>query len=77
VLLSDEGLKVKDISGRLNRHEHTVRSWIKAYIANGIEALKSKHPPGRPRIKGPEVEKHLYGSRSYERIQDVTKQNPL
>ncbi|HEY2811573.1 MAG TPA: helix-turn-helix domain-containing protein, partial [Rhabdochlamydiaceae bacterium] len=33
ILLSDEGYAVRDIAQRLNRHEHTVRSWIKAYIA--------------------------------------------
>jgi transposase len=59
VLLSDEGHKVKKIAGRLNRHEHTIRNWIKAYVFNGIEGLKSKHPPGRPRIKGPEVEQEI------------------
>jgi transposase len=50
---------VKEIAGRLNRHEHTIRNWIKAYAVNGIENLKSKDPPGRPRIKGPEVEKEI------------------
>lgn len=59
VLLSDEGHKVKEIAARLNRHEHTIRNWIKAYAVNGIEGLKSKHPPGRPRIKGPEVEQQI------------------
>lgn len=52
ILLSDEGCGVKEIAERLNRHEHTVRSWMKAYIANGIEGLNNKQPPGRPKIKG-------------------------
>lgn len=52
ILLSDEGCSVKEIAERLSRHEHTVRSWMKAYIAGGIEGLNNKHPPGRPKIKG-------------------------
>lgn len=59
VLLSDEGYKVREIAGRLNRHEHTIRNWIKAYGVNGIEGLNSKPPSGRPRIKGPEVEQEI------------------
>jgi transposase len=59
VLLSDEGYKVKEIAGRLSRHEHTVRNWIKAYIVNGVEGLKSKDSPGRPRIKGRQVEQEI------------------
>lgn len=59
ILLSNEGHKVREIAERLNRHEHTIRNWIKAYAVNGIEGLKSKHPSGRPRIKGPEVEQEI------------------
>jgi len=58
-LLSDEGLRVKEISQRLHRHEHTVRTWIKAYIQHGIEGLKSKLPPGPPKIKGTMVENEI------------------
>lgn len=59
VLLSDEGCSVKDIAQRLNRHEHTVRSWIKAYIVRGIEGLQNKRPPGRPKVKGFAVEQEI------------------
>jgi len=59
LLLSNEGLGVKEISKRLNRHEHTVQSWIKAYIAKGAEGLNSESPSGRPKIKGKEVEKEI------------------
>jgi transposase len=52
----NEGYKVREIAGRLKRHKHTIRSWIKAYAVNGIEGLKSKDPSGHPRIKDPEVE---------------------
>ncbi len=59
ILLSDEGLSVKNISEKLNRHQHTARTWIKAYIAHGIQGLKSKKPPGRARIKGVLVEEEI------------------
>lgn len=59
ILLSDKGYYVKDIAERLNRHEHTIRTWIKAYIAEGIEGLKSKLPPGRPMVKGLAVAKEI------------------
>ena len=59
ILLSDEGLSVRSIAQRLRRHEHTIRSWIKAYINQGINGLRSKTPPGRTRIKGQQVEEGL------------------
>ena len=59
ILLSDEGLSVRSIAQRLRRHEHTIRSWIKAYINQGINGLRSKIPPGRTRIKGQQVEEGL------------------
>ena len=59
VLLSDEGLKVSAIAKRFNRHEHTIRTWIKAYINRGIDGLKSKKPPGRTMIKGLKVEEEI------------------
>ncbi len=59
ILLSDEGLKVNEIAQRFNRHEHTIRSWIKTYIDHGIEGLKNKKPPGRPMIKGKKIEEEI------------------
>jgi len=56
VLLSDEGSDVKTIAQKLNRHEHTVRSWIKSYAKNGIDGLNNKPTSGRPKIKGYAVE---------------------
>jgi transposase len=51
VILSDEGFSVKEIAIRLSRHEHTIRAWIKKYIAKGIQGLSSKKPPGRSKVK--------------------------
>jgi transposase len=31
----------------MGRHEHTVRSWLKAYLKGGIEGLKDTPPAGR------------------------------
>ena len=59
ILLSNDGLKVKEIAQRFNRHEHTIRSWIKAYLNRGIDGLNSKSPPGRPMIKGREIEEEI------------------
>jgi len=59
ILLSNDGLKVNEIAQRFNRHEHTIRSWIKAYVNHGIEGLKSKKPPGRPMIKGKKIEEEI------------------
>lgn len=59
VLLCAAGMQVKTIAEKLDRHEHTVRSWLKAYIACGIKGLISKSPPGRARIKGVLVEEEI------------------
>ncbi len=59
VLLSGEGSDVKTIAKQLNRHEHTVRSWIKSYAKNGIDGLNNKPPSGRPKIKGCVVEEEI------------------
>lgn len=47
VLLSDRGQPVPAIAESLGRHEHTIRSWLKAYRAEGMEGLHYTPPPGR------------------------------
>lgn len=59
VLLSDKGWDVKEIAVKLNRNEHTVGSWLKRYVAEGINGLTNKLAPGRPKIKGILVEDEL------------------
>lgn len=59
VLLAATGMKVKNIAEKLNRHEHTVRTWLKAYISQGIKGLISKSPPGRTKVKGAQVEEEI------------------
>jgi transposase len=45
VRLSDAGWSVPRIAGHLSLHEQTVRTWIKAFLAGGFEALPN-HPRG-------------------------------
>jgi transposase len=51
VLLSDRGQSVPVIAESIGRHEHTIRSWLKAYLSEGIEGLKNTPPPGRTNRK--------------------------
>ena len=51
VLLSDRGQSVPLIAESIGRHEHTIRSWLKAYLCDGIEGLKNTPPPGRTNRK--------------------------
>jgi len=47
VRLSDAGWSVPRIARHLGQHEHTVRPWIKAFIAGGFEALSNKPRGGK------------------------------
>lgn len=51
VLLSYRGQPVPTIAESLGRHEHTIRSWLKAYMTEGIEGLNYTPPPGRTNRK--------------------------
>ena len=51
VLLSDRGQSVPVIAASIGRHEHTIRSWLKAYLGEGLEGLQNTSPPGRPNRK--------------------------
>ena len=42
VRLCDAGWSVPKIALHLGAHENTVRAWIKAFIANGFDALSNK-----------------------------------
>ncbi len=47
VRLSDAGWSVPRIARHLGRHEHTVRPWIKAFLAGGFDALPNKPRGGK------------------------------
>ena len=51
VLLSDRGQRVPAIAETMDRHEHTIRSWLKAYLQDGIDGLKDSPPVGRTNRK--------------------------
>jgi transposase len=52
VLLNAEGWSVPQIARRLDRNEHTVRTWLKAYQTAGLLGLHNTPQPGRPATKG-------------------------
>jgi transposase len=51
VLLSDRGQRVPAIGETMGRHEHTIRSWLKAYLNEGLQGLKDSPPVGRANRK--------------------------
>ena len=59
VLLNAEGWSVPHIAQRLDRHEHTIRTWLKAYQTAGLQGLHNTPQPGRPATKGQLVTAHL------------------
>lgn len=52
VLLNAQGWSVPQIAQRLERNAHTVRTWLKAYGAQGLAGLHNTPQPGRPATKG-------------------------
>ena len=51
VLLSDQGQRAPAIAASMGRHEHTIRSWLKAYLQDGLDGLKATPPIGRANRK--------------------------
>jgi transposase len=61
VLRNAEGWSVPQIAQRLDRHEHTMRPWRKAYHTAGLPGLPNTPHPGRPATKGQSVTAQLEG----------------
>jgi transposase len=59
VLLNAEGWSVPHIAQRVDRNEHTIRPWLKAYRTSGLPGLHNTPQPGRPATKGQEVTAQL------------------
>src|ERR671932_382165 len=59
VLLNAEGWSVPQIARRLDRNEHTIRTWLKAYQTFGLPGLQNTPQPGRPATKGQDVSAQL------------------
>lgn len=51
LLLSARGQRLPAIAETLGRHEHSIRSWLKAYLQDGIEGLQDTPPVGRTHRK--------------------------
>ncbi len=46
--LADAGWAIPRIARHLGAHEHTVRRYVKAFLAAGFDALPDRPRPGRP-----------------------------
>ena len=42
IRLADAGWSIPRIAGHLHQHEQTVRYWVKAFLANGFDALTNQ-----------------------------------
>jgi len=51
VLMNADGNSAQIIAQKVKRNAHTVRMWLKRYLAKGIAGLERQQPPGRPRQK--------------------------
>ena len=59
VLRNAQGWSVPHLAQRLDRHEPTMRTWLKAYRAEGLAGLRNTPPPGRPATKGQGVTQQI------------------
>ena len=59
VLLNAQGWSVPQSAQRLNRNEHTIRTWLKAYRTAGLPGLHNTPPSGRPATTGQRVSAHI------------------
>lgn len=55
VRLSDAGWSVPKIAVHLSQHEQTVRRWIKAFVAEGFDALRDKPRGGKTSALTPAI----------------------
>jgi putative transposase len=53
-------MSMKDIAGILGTTYYSVRNYVRAYQARGIDGLSIRKPPGRTRKLTPEQEQRLY-----------------
>jgi transposase len=48
VFLNTQGWSVPHIAQHLDRNEHTIHTWLKAYSAEGLAGLRNTPQPGPP-----------------------------
>ena len=58
-MLNAQGWSVPQSARRLDRNEHTIRSWLKAYRTAGLTGLHNTPQSGRPATTGQRVSAHL------------------
>ena len=58
-LLNAQGWSVPQIARRLDRNEHTIRTWLKAYRTAGLPGLHNTPQSGRPATTGQRVAEQL------------------
>ena len=59
ILLKAQGWSVPQIARRLDRNEHTIRTWLKAYRTAGLPGLHNTPQSGRPATTGQRVAEQL------------------
>lgn len=59
VLLNAQGWSVPQIARRLDRNEHTIRTWLKAYRTAGLPGLHNTPQSGRPATTGQRITEQL------------------
>ena len=59
VLLNAQGWSVPQIARRLDRNQHTIRTWLKAYQSAGLPGLHNTPQSGRPATTGQCVSTHI------------------
>ena len=59
ILLNAQGWSVPQIARRLDRNEHTIRPWLKAYRSAGLTGLHNTPQSGRPATTGQRVSAHI------------------
>jgi transposase len=59
VLLNAPGWSVPQIAQRLDRNEHTIRAWLKAYRPAGLPGLSNTPQSGRPATLGQRISAQL------------------
>jgi transposase len=59
VLRNAQGWSVPQIARHLDRNEHTIRTWLKAYRTAGLKGLQNTPQSGRPATTGQRVSEQL------------------
>ena len=55
IRLSDKGWSIPKIAVHIDLHEQTVRSWIKAFLSGGFDALSDQPHPGQKSAITPDI----------------------